>query len=98
MYFDEAFEKSREDAIRWDMERNKAIIEDWCKEAGVTEPVGYYNERDKGILHIYTNKCGYLIGKMGCLVDKTTERLSKEFNKPYTINFMEIKGGIVNYK
>lgn len=40
---DEAFEEMRTDAHKWMNDKNRKLIENWCKEAKYTRPVGYYN-------------------------------------------------------
>lgn len=77
--------------------KHKELIEKWCKESGVTTPVGYYNNHS-GTIKIYTDRPGWLIGKGGENVNKFKDELEKEFNMKYNVEFIEIKGGIVNYE
>ena len=76
--------------------RNKFVIESFCKEIGFRQPVGYHNEFCKGKLTLYTTRPGVLIGYHGKGVDLLKEYLRKEFNRDYKIEFVEIRGGIVN--
>ena len=76
----------------------KKILEEWCEEAHVDTPVGYYENSITKFIEIYTDHPGYLIGKGGCFVDKYTKILNKEFYHDYKIKFIEIRGGIVNYE
>lgn len=98
---DIAFENMRNEAYEWAKNREKKFLEDWCKEAGVKNPVGYDFDYDSGFT-IYTTRPGYLISRGGQLIEKYTERLNKEFGFPSTnkilkIKFVEIKGGFANY-
>lgn len=87
--------KTREDAHDFMLNRNKKLIEEWAKSAGVKTPIGFYNDSN-GTLTIYTDKCGQLIGYHGETVNYFKEVLKKEFGKEYKINFVEVKGGFVN--
>ena len=58
---------------------NKALVEQFCIEAGVKEPVGFYNDQTNKIMTIYSNKCGYLIGYKGNNVNLFIERLNEAF-------------------
>lgn len=92
------FEKIRCDFLDYINNTNKKLIEDWCKEVGVTVPVGYYNELAISTMTIYTNKPGYLIGHEGKYVNKFIENLNEAFNNSnYKVVFVEIKGDVVNY-
>ena len=94
---DEEFEEMRSDAHRWMCETNKALIENWCKEAHYTRPVGYYNDLN-GTMTIYAEYPGYLIGRAGVYVNQFKESLKEEFHRDYEIKFVEIRGEIVNCK
>ena len=96
MYNDD-YENFIGEAIELHHNRIKEIIERWCKDAGVTTPVGYYDDRS-GNIEIYTDRHGWLIGKGGEKINKFKEELEKEFNVKYNIEFIEIKGGFVNYE
>lgn len=74
-----------------------SILENWCKEAGVKTPVGYYWNTSQKCWEIYTDRPGFLIGKAGVLVDKYKNMLNKRFYCNYKINIYEIKGGFANY-
>lgn len=95
--FDDTLEKMRCDGINYINSINKKLIEDWCREAGVVVPVGYYNDLSNNTMVVYTNKPGYLIGYKGKYVNKFIEGLNKTFStKDYKVKFVEIKGDIVN--
>lgn len=97
--YDEDFEIFRGKCLEFNHNRNCKLIEEWCNEAGVTSPIGYYNELGKYRMTIYTNRAGYLIGKGGCLVDKFKKRLCEEFYaNEYEVKFVEIRGGFANIK
>lgn len=74
-----------------------SILENWCEEAGVKTPVGYYWNTSKKCWEIYTDRPGFLIGKAGVLVDKYKNILNKRFYCNYKIKIYEIKGGFANY-
>lgn len=96
--FDDDFERMREEALEYHDNKNKVIIENWCKECGMNEPVGYYNDLSKNELTIYTTRCGIMIGKAGKHIDNVRTVLNEEFHRNYDIKFVEIKGRIVNIK
>ena len=75
---------------------HKKLIEDWCAECKVTTPVGYYNDMYNGVMKIYTDKPGYLIGMKGSKVKQFEAALEQEFHKPYKVEFIEIRGSFVN--
>lgn len=91
----DSFEIFRGEALEFMHNRNKRLIENWCKSSGVTSPIGYYNDSN-GVMTIYTTHPGWLIGKGGEKVDEFTNELEKEFNMKYTVKFVEIKGDFVN--
>ena len=74
-----------------------SILEEWCDEAGVKTPVGYYKNSFKKCWEIYTDHPGFLIGKAGILVEKYKDILNKRFYCNYTIRFYEVQGGFANY-
>lgn len=93
--WEDDFQRLREEALEFSYNRNKKLIEDWCRKAGVTTPVGYYN--DYKTIHIYTDKPGLLIGKGGELVNRFKEFLKSEFHRNMEVNIIEIRGGFVNF-
>jgi predicted metal-dependent RNase len=95
MWDDDAWMEMRAEARRFAEERNSKLIEDWCKECHVTTPIGYDNDYS-GVMTIYTDRPGYLIGKGGEKVNKFKEALKKEFRKEYEVKFVEVRGGFVN--
>ena len=94
---DEEFEEMRAYAYKLMKDSNRKLVEDWCKEAKYTRPVGYYNDL-RGTMTIYAEHPGYLIGKAGVYVYKFKESLKEEFHKDYEIKFVEICGEIINCK
>ena len=83
--YDDSFERFRGECLEYNYNKNCNMIEEWCKEAGVTSPVGYYNELEK------------LIGRGGCLVNKFKKRLCEQFYaNEYEVKFVEIRGGFAN--
>lgn len=90
------FEEFRGDSIaHWNKEISKVIAE-WCKEAGVSSPVGYYRNYLNGYFEIYTDRPGYLVGKAGKLVEKYEQALNELFCSNLKIKFFEIRGGFAN--
>lgn len=75
--------------------RNTKILNEWCNEAEVKSPIGYYNDLDASII-IFTDSPGRLIGKAGMLVEKYKEQFNEEFHRDYKINFIEVRGGFAN--
>ena len=55
------------------------IISLWKMEAHLSEPVMYDVNYDTKEILIYTTRPGWLIGKAGCLVNKYTEVMKKEW-------------------
>lgn len=95
--YDESLDVFIGECLEFSHNQNCKVIEEWCKEAEVESPVGYYNELGKHRMTIYTDKPGYLIGKGGCLVDKFKKRLCEEFYaNDYEVRFVEIRGGFAN--
>lgn len=96
--FDCGFEQMKFDLSNYANYMNKKLVEDWCKEAGITVPVGYYNELSTSTMTIYTNKPGYLVGYEGKYINRFIKNLNEAFNSSnYKVVFVEIKGDIVNY-
>ena len=92
----DSFQAMRAEVMEYEHNRNKTLIEEWCKESNVTTPVGYDNNNYKGIMTIYTSSPGSLIGMRGTRVDIFTKKLEKEFGKKYEVRFIEVAGGFVN--
>ena len=78
--------------------KNRKVLEKWCKQIGCDEPIGYYNKLGCGrTMIIYTTRPGALIGYKGKNVELLKEMLNKEFHcDNYKVEFIEIKGDIVN--
>ena len=55
------------------------VISLWKMEAHLSEPVMYDVNYDTKEILIYTTRPGWLIGKAGCLVNKYTEVMKKEW-------------------
>ena len=55
------------------------VISLWKMEARLSEPVMYDVNYDTWEILIYTTRPGWLIGKEGCLVNKYTEVMKKEW-------------------
>ena len=92
---DEEFEEMRAELRKYMQDTNRKLIENWCKEAKYTRPVGYYNDL-RGTMTIYAEYPGHLIGRTGIYINKFKEVLKKEFHKDYEVRFEEIRGEIVN--
>lgn len=73
--------------------KEKNILESWCKEAGITNPIAYNFDYKK--LIIFTDRPGYFIGKAGNLCNKYKEILKNKYHKDIPIEFQEITN-IVN--
>lgn len=91
-----SFEQIRDEALRYVSEKNKSILEEWCKQIGYNRPIGYHNDL-VGVMVIYAEYPGLLIGKAGKNVDLLKNKLAEEFhNMDYVVEFKEIRGGFVN--
>ena len=77
---------------------NKKLIEEWCKECGVTTPIGYDNDSGDGVMTIYAKHPGQLIGRGGEYIDNLKAKLKREFNRNYQVKLVEVRGGFVNIK
>lgn len=72
--YDENFDDEQWDELRnsihsWAVERERKFLEDWCKDAKLTEPVAYNYDYQTGFV-IYTNHPGIMIGRGGELYNK----------------------------
>lgn len=72
------------------------IIENWCKAAHYSKPVGYEIDYSNCIVTIYAESPGVLIGYHGVHVFKFKDILKEKFHKDYQVKFVEIRGRIVN--
>lgn len=95
MWDEDVWMEIRAESIRISKERNRKLIEDWCRECHVTSPIGYDNNYD-GIMTIYTDRPGYLIGKGGESIQKFKEALKQEFHREYEVKLIWVKDGFVN--
>lgn len=77
--------------------RNRKLIEKWCRECGITSPIGYDNDLN-GVMTIYTKYPGQLIGRGGEFINKFKADLKEEFGRDYEVKFVEVRGGFVNVK
>ncbi len=97
MFDDCNWQRLREAVHLFLMRRDKKFLEDFCKEAGLKEPIAYDYTYGQGFT-IYTNRPGVLIGKHGNVIKKYSQRLREEFGENEKINLVEIRnGGFVNY-
>ena len=90
------WEEFRGDSIAYWNKKISKVIEEWCKEAGVVSPVGYYRNSLSGYFEVYTDRPGYLVGKGGGLVKKYEQALNELFCSDLKIKFFEIRGGFAN--
>lgn len=93
---EQAWQEFRAEAHKLCRNVDLRVIETWLAEIGFKEPVGYYNNRCDAIMEIYSNRPGVLIGKAGSSVKRFEEILTAEFNRPYKVKFVEIRGGFAN--
>lgn len=92
------WQKLRGEILWHNANRNRILIEKWCKECGVTSPIGYDNDLGNGVMTIYTKYPGALIGRGGEKIDKFKADLKEEFGRSYEVKFVEVRGGFVNVK
>lgn len=88
---------------QWDVlaeirKTDRKLIEDWCKDCGVTTPVGYSVDYSNSVLTIYTDRPGWLIGYCGEKVSKFREAWKQEHYREYEVKFVEVHCGFVNVK
>ena len=95
MWDEDVWMEIRAESIRISKERNRKLIEDWCRECHVTSPIGYYNDYC-GVITIYTDRPGYLIGRGGEKIQKFKEALKQEFHREYEVKLIEVRDGFVN--
>lgn len=86
----------RANALEFERNQLKTIIEPWAKECGVNSPIGYYRSIQMHTLTLYTDKPGHLIGCGGKNIHKLEQLLLDEFKSPYKVELIEIRGGYVN--
>lgn len=94
--YNDDFEVFRGETLEYIHNKNKDLIERWCEKCGVTSPVGYYNDLGNGVMTIYTEHPGWLIGMQGVKLDAFVKELEQEFNRVYKVEFVEVRGGFVN--
>lgn len=73
------------------------IIENWCKAAHYSRPVGYDIDYSDCVVTIYAEHPGILIGLHGKHIFKVEEILKETFHKDIKVKFVEIRGKIVNF-
>lgn len=95
---DDNFEKLLTDGNSFVNNQTVALLNEWCREAQETSPVGYYNNLFEHELTVYTRSPGRMIGKSGLLITKYQEMFSQAFHADYSVNISEIKGGFANLK
>ena len=96
MMTENEWQQFRGEALEFMRNLETKLIEDWCTDCKVTTPIGYYFNLSKGIVTIYTDRPGYLIGMKGSKVDKFKAAVEKEMGKKYKVEFVEIRGGFAN--
>ena len=90
------WQQFRGEALEFMRNLETKLIEDWCAECNVTTPVGYYFDLSKKVVTIYTDHPGYLIGMKGSKVKQFQDAVQKELRLPYSVEFVEIRGGFAN--
>lgn len=90
------FEQFRGESLEYMDNLNRTLLEKWCKEIGCKYPIGYYNNLSDRKMVIYTERPGAMIGYHGKNVNLLKELLKEEFLHEYTIEFVEIRGKIIN--
>lgn len=95
-YNEERWQKFREDALAYETNREKTLLNEWLGKIGYTEPVGYYLDTYLNVMQIYATRIGVLIGKGGIHVEELKKMLLKEYGRDFEVKFVEIRGGFVN--
>lgn len=86
----------REEAYKFNKNREETLLKKWLDNIGYKEPIGYYRDIVDQTMEIYSTRTGLLIGKAGSNVDKLKEMLTEEFRGEWKVKFVEIRGGFVN--
>lgn len=86
----------REEAHKFNKNREETLLKKWLDNIGYKEPIGYYRDIVNKTMEIYSTRIGILIGKAGTNVDKLKEILTEEFRGEWKVKFVEIRGGFVN--
>lgn len=81
----------RDSVLQETKNRNESFLKEYCEEAKVETPVGYYEDYRNREYVIYTNRCGLFIGKYGALIDKYQKKLKEINSSMDKIRFVEIK-------
>lgn len=93
--YDDSWEEFRAEYLEWARKRDEAIIKEWLGKIGFSGTIGYYISCD-GIVTIYSNRCGVLIGKYGKNIDILKEILNKEYSKKeWKVKFVENRGEFI---
>lgn len=96
--YDEEFENDRAKVLNWAKNKIETILNAWCDEAGIKEPIGYYVDYTNNVIEIYSSRLGYLIGVKGTIINKFRETIKKEYGNGFDFKLIEIRGGMANYK
>lgn len=90
------WQQFREEALTYEANRSKTVVEEWLDKIDYIEPVGYYLDTYNDVMTIYAMRIGVLIGKGGIHVEELKKMLLEEYGRDYDVTFVEIRGGFVN--
>lgn len=95
-YNEERWQQFREEALEYEANRERTVLEEWLGMMNYIEPVGYYLDTYRNVMTIYATKIGVLIGKDGVHVEELKKKLLEEYGRDFEVTFVEIRGGFVN--
>lgn len=93
---DREWQEFREEALRLTREKEERILKKWLDKIGHTKPLGYYFDKSKKVLELYTTHPGWLIGRQGVHIIELKRIIAEEYVGEWTVKFTEIRGGFVN--
>lgn len=95
-YNEDSWQKFRAEALEYEANRERTVLEEWLDMVDYNEPVGYYLDRYHNVMVIYATRIGVLIGKGGVHIEELKKKLLEEYGRDFEVTFVEIRGGFVN--
>lgn len=96
MYNEDEFQIMRAEALEYISNKNRKLLEEWCKEINYTKPLGFYNDIVNHTITLYVKYPGSIIGPQGKHIEILREKLKEEFSYNYNIKIEEVRGGFIN--
>ena len=96
-YFEDDFQRYRSEVIEYMYNKEREILEGWCKQIGYKYPIAYtIKNYGTPTIIIYAKHPGQLIGKAGVHIDLLQKILKEEFYRDYNVKLVEVAGNFVN--